>query len=268
MKTTIAVLDEVVEAYRGEYELRNGKYHLKMEGDIPNATELAESKGKIIEFRDHNIQLLKGIATLAGVSEAKDIEPLKTKFAQYEGINLEEYKKMKDQLEEIRKKGVTKGEDVAEIVREQIGIAVDPLRKELETEKAARAEAQKRADNAMLRETIGGKAVKIGAKPNALGFLIGQAEESFIVKDDNVIARDTKFSSKNPGQLLEVDEWLEQAIKDYDFAFAASQGGDPPPTGSKGGPRPGVKQLVNPTPQELGKFSKEIAKGEIQIITK
>lgn len=276
MKTIITTLEEVVEAFRGEYESRNGKYYLKMEGEIPGAVELAESKGKVIEFRDHNIRLLKGIAELAGVSEARDLEPIKTKLAQYEGINPTEHKKMKDQLEEIKKKGISKGDDVAEIVREQIGIAVDPLRKQLEVteatlsaEKTARAEAQKRADSALLREMIGSKATKIGAKANALGFLIGQAEGSFVVKDEKVVARDAKFSVKKPGEPLEIDEWLEGAIKDYDFAFGPSLGGEPAPTGSGlGKPKPGVKQLVNPTPQELGQYSKQIAKGEMQIISK
>lgn len=275
MKTIINTLEEVVEAFRGEYESRNGKYHLKMEGDIPGAVELAEAKGKIIEFRDRNIKLLSGIATLAGVDKTEDLEPLKTKLAQHVEMTTEN-KKMKDQLEEIKKKGITKGDDVAEIVREQIGIAVDPLRKQLETtestlatEKAARADAQKRADSALLRERIGSKATKIGAKANALGFLITQAEETFVIKDEKVVARDTKFSSKKPGEPLEIDEWLEQATKDYDFAFAPSQGGDPPPTGDRlGTPRPGVKQLLNPTPQELGQFAKQIRKGEMQVVSK
>jgi len=282
MKTIIDTLEDVVEAFRGEYESKNGKYHLKMEGEIPGAAELAESKGKVIEFRDRNIKLLSGIALLAGVEKTEDLEPLKTKFAEHKVVTekhkvvVEEHKKMKEQLEEIKKKGITKGDDVEEIVRKQIGIAVDPIRKQLETtettlatEKTARAEAQKRADSALLREKIGTEATKIGAKANALGFLIGQAEESFVVKDEKVVARDSKFSVKKPAEPLEIEEWLEGAIKDYDFAFAPSQGGDPTPTNSgTGTPRPGVKQLVNPTPQELGKYSKEIAKREIQVVNK
>jgi len=282
MKTIINTLEEVVEAFRGEYESKNGKYHLKMEGEIPGATELAESKGKVIEFRDRNIKLLSGIALLAGVEKTEDLEPLKTKLAEHKvvaeehKVATEENKKMKGQLEEIKKKGISKGDDVAELIKEQIGIAVEPLRKQLEvtettlaTEKTARAEVQKRADSALLREMIGSKATKLGARAKALEFLVEQAEESFVVKGEKVVARDSKFSVKKPAEPLEIEEWLEGAVKDYDFAFAPSQGGDPTPTNSgTGTPRPGVKQLVNPTPQELGQYSKQIANKEVQVINK
>lgn len=299
MKTIINALDEVAEPLREEYDLKDGKFHLKMEGIIPNAIDLVEAKRKVAEFRDRNIELLSGIAKLAGVDRTEDLEPLKKKVALYDGVNLEEYRQikekginleeyqqMKEQLEGIKKKGVTKGDDVAEIVKLQVEKAIIPIRKELETEKTAqgvirgeletektaRVEAQKRADNAMLREMISGKATKVGAKSNALGFLIGHAEDSFIVENNKVVAREAKFSQKNPAEPLGVDEWLEQATKDYDFAFGENKGGPHPPNANAElgpvGPKPGVKQLLNPTPQQLGEFSKQIAKGDMQVINK
>jgi len=51
-------------------------------------------------------------------------------------------------------------------------------------------------------------------------------------------------------------------MKEFGFAFAASQGGGAGGgSGNGAGARPGAKQLVNPTPQELGRLKHVSGKG-------
>jgi hypothetical protein len=50
--------------------------------------------------------------------------------------------------------------------------------------------------------------------------------------------------------------------KDNSYAFLPSSGGGSRP--SSGGGATG-KTLVNPSPQDLGKFAKEIASGELKV---
>lgn len=267
MKATVSSLNDVPESLRGEYEERDGKLVLKLEGE-PNgfvpASQLAEANGKVVQFRNSYTGLLKEIATIAGVTEATDLSPIKAKLATFDGINPVEYKELKAKAEEFGKKGLKNADDIKVQITAAIEAAMTPVRQELESEKTARAEAQNRANEALLRQTIGDRYIKAGGKPSALDFMVAESKQDFHVVGNEVKAKDTKFSTVNPGKPLEVDEWLTQATKKYDFAFATSKGGgaDPKP----GDPKAGVKQLVNPTPQELGRYSDEIAKGELQIV--
>jgi hypothetical protein len=265
MKVSVSSLNEVPEALRTEYEERDGKFFLKLEGDPSGYVKASEFKGKVAEFRNRNTELLKGVAELAGVPEAIDLTPIKEKLSKFDGVDPAEYKELKAKAEELKKKGVKTADDIQAKITSAIESAIAPVRQELESEKKARVEAQTKADDALLRQTIGDRYIKAGGKPSALDFIVIQAKNTFRVVDNGLKAKDTKFSSINPGELIEVDEWLSQAMKEYDFAFAPSKGGgaDPKP----GDPKFGVKQLVNPTPQELGRHSKEIREGKLQIVT-
>ena len=58
---------------------------------------------------------------------------------------------------------------------------------------------------------------------------------------------------------------MQNAVKDYSFCFAESNGGSPPGSGGKPGGPPGQKVLRNPDPFELGKHADDIRAGKIRI---
>jgi len=140
------------------------------------------------------------------------------------------------------------------------------LEGKLAAEATARASVQKKADRALLREVIGGKALKAGAQPAALDMLLDKAESVFGVVND-VVAATSAHSTNRPGEKLSVDEWLTAATKEFPFLFKASGGGGSAHRSSPfSGRTGGARELVNPTPQQLGEHGAAISRGEIKVV--
>jgi hypothetical protein len=262
LKTVVSSLSEVPDAMKGEYEAYDGKFRLKLEGDVPGfvkASDLADANGRVVEFRDRNIALLKALGAERPEDAIALIEKLKA-------VDPAEYAKLKEKMAGLEKKGVKSGDDVDARFKEMLEAAIAPLKADLAKSESARNEAQGRADDATLRQSIGEKFIKAGGKPAALDFIVTQARGSFRVVNGEVRAQDGKYSATNPGNTLGVDEWLAGMVKTHDYAFAPSNGG-----GAAGGsgtstsvaPRPGVRQITNPTPQELGRMKYVPGKGMV-----
>jgi hypothetical protein len=84
----------------------------------------------------------------------------------------------------------------------------------------------------------------------------------FVVEDGQVKAKPNQFSAAKPGESIGIDEWLQGQAKENDFAFEPSGGGGASAgNGNGGAPRPGVRRVVNPTPEELGRFKFVAGKG-------
>jgi hypothetical protein len=153
-------------------------------------------------------------------------------------------------------------DDVAKVVQDALTAALKPMQDKLEASEAARAAAQKRSDEAMLRTAVGERFLKVGGKSKALDFIVGQAGNVFVVEDGQVKAKPNQFSAAKPGESIGIDEWLQGQAKENDFAFEPSGGGGASAgNGNGGAPRPGVRRVVNPTPEELGRFKFVAGKG-------
>ncbi len=246
MRAVVESLSDVPEPLHGEYEERDGKFFLKIDGDVPGlvrANDYGDLKQKVALFRDKYTAAMKRASEIAGVDEIDDdLTPLRTT------------------LESLKAKLA----DNPESTQKQIQEAIKPLQEALAAEKAGRIAATERVSKALLRENIGAVLTKGGAHPNALGFLLDQSEKVFEIKDDKVSARDGYFTKE--GKPVTPNDWMETAIKDYDFAFKKSSGGGPIPPNGDPSPAAGAKILRNPTPEQLGANMDDIASGKIQIV--
>jgi hypothetical protein len=256
LKPVVDKIEEVPEAFRGEYEASEGKFRLKLDGELP---EHVADRNKLKEFRDTNIALGKEVAGLkATVERVKDIDP-------------EEYKKAKDRLEALEKRGVKGADDIQATVTAALTefqkTHVDPLRTQLTEAKKKEAAAQEKLNESRYKEVIGSALAKVGAKPDAVDFLVTKAKNTFTVAEGEVKALDGKYSPKNVTEPISVDEWVPTVIKEYPSLFEKSNGG-----GGKGGVGAGGvtgngRQIVNPTPEELGRINpKDLAEGKVQIV--
>jgi len=249
LKATISSLSEVEESLHGEYEERDGKFVLKLDGEIPGfvrADDYGELKQKVVLFRDNYTGLMKRAKEIAGVDEMDDaLTPLRST------------------IESLKSKLAEASTDPnSQSLQEQIQKAIKPLQEKLDRSEAERLTAQERASKALLRENIGAVLTKAGAQPNALGFLLDQSETVFEVKDDKVVARDGHFTEQ--GKPTTPSDWLAAATKEFDFAFKRSSGGGASP--SNGEPAAGSNILRNPTPEQLGAHMDDISSGKIQIV--
>lgn len=195
---------------------------------------------KLAEFRDKNIALMKEIDDLK--AKYKDIDPdtLPTRLAR---------------LAELE--GMTPLERVTELET-----ALTAEKTAHAAEKTAHADTRKRADALIIESAIGDVFSKAGGRPEARGFLVAQAAGPFVVENGQV--KGTKFSPDRAGEPMSVTEWITLQTRANAFCFFNSSGGgaDPKPGGGTGG----AKILRNPTPQELGRYGKEIAAGDMKIV--
>lgn len=257
LPAVVDALDKVPEPARQFYSEASGKFVLNLEGAVPGfapAADLATANGRVVEFRDKNVALLK---------EVEDLRPLKAKF---EGLDPEAARTAIAEVAALKARGVGKPDDISVLIQSAVAAAVKPMQEQMSAGVAATAAANKRADESVLRSFIGEKFVKAGGEVKATDFILGQARDVFVVEDGVVKALPNKYSTAKPGDPLDVDEWLVSAAKDFDFAFKPSGGsGARPSSTSSSFGRGGQTILKDPTPAQLGEFSKEILAGKVRV---
>jgi hypothetical protein len=260
----VDALEAVAEPLRQFYVPKDGKFALDLGGTpagfVP-AADLALANTRLVEFRDNNITLKKTV---------DELTPLKTAF---DGIDPAAARAALAAQEELKKKGITKPDDVT-AMREAIlndvkTTLVKPLQDQLLTITTTAQETQKANDALTLRQFIGEKFGKAGGEPNALNFIVSQAQGVFKVVGGKVVAEAAMFSTDRPGEPLSVDEWLTQQTKSNAFAFKASSGSgaNPTPGGAGGGGNRPAGQLIlkDPTPQQLGTHAADIKAGKMRV---
>jgi hypothetical protein len=213
------------------------------------AADLAAANSRVVEFRDNNVALKK---------QVDELLPLKTK---YEGIDPDAARAALAAQDELKKKGVTKPEDIAAMLDAAVKAAVKPLTEQITSITTTSRETQQRADSMTLRQTLSDKFLKAGGVPEALDFIVSKAAGVFVVDGGTVKAAANKFSTDKPGEPLSIDEWMTSLTKESAFAFKSSAGGGANPLPSGGGPTRPAGQLVlkNPTAQQLGSTRKTSA---------
>lgn len=253
-------LEDVPEATRSFYVQRDGKFHVDLAGApagfVP-AADLAAANGKVVEFRDNNTKLLQEIAPLREIKTTLgDVDP---KIA-VQSVS---------ELAEIKKKGVTKPDDVTKLVQDGISAALKPVQDQLAAITTTAQADKKRADDLFLRQTISDAFTKAGGEPTALDFIVSRTNGTFIVEGGVVKAAANQFSTDKPSEPLSVTEWMARQTKEVAYAFKPSSGGGANPQGGPGGNntqhRAGVTVIKNPTPQQLGEFAADVKAGKVRF---
>ncbi|MGC4083399.1 MAG: hypothetical protein QM736_15140 [Vicinamibacterales bacterium] len=187
---------------------------------------------RVGEFRDKNIALMKDLAKFEG------IDPVAAKAA---------------------------------LARAQSNpeLRVTELEAELARERTARTDAEQKATTGRVRDALRAKALAAGVLPGALDIFLDRAQGSFTMDGDSLKAQPNVFSPGKPGEPLTPDEFIATAIVEVPFLFGRSSGGGAPASrpraeGSGGGGR----DLLNPTPAQLGdpQTAKDIRDGKIRVV--
>jgi hypothetical protein len=228
MKIAVTSLDDVPEALRGEYEEKDGKFYMKLEGEpkgYVKESDLAEANAKLVEFRDNN----RGLKS--------QVDQLKSK---YEGIDLDEYKKLKEKIAELEKRGVKGGEDVTSIVQKAIESAVTPLQKKIEEITEREKEANEALAKRDLESMLTKSGLEAGIAEKAMADYLRRGLEIFRMEEDGPVAMngDTPlFCKDNPTKPLTIDEWAAGLTAEAPHLFKPSKGGGAAPgPGGNGDP--------------------------------
>lgn len=262
LPAVVEKLEDVAEPVRQFYVAKDSKFALDLAGApvgfVP-AADLATANGKVIEFRDNNVKLVK---------EVEELRPIKTAF---EGIDAKTAREAIAAHEELKKRGITKPDDVAalraEILKDVDMTIVKPLREQLTQLTSTSQADRKRADDLTLRTTLGDKFNKAGGELAATDFIVSRAAGVFKVEDGKLVAEANQFSADRPGEPLSVEEWLTRQTKESPFAFKSSSGGGANPITGNGGPSRPAGQLVlkDPTAQQLGQHAGDIKSGKMRV---
>lgn len=184
---------------------------------------------KVAEFRENNIKLTKDLVRFDGidpVAVAADRSAL------------------------------------AELQKAKPDARIAELEAALATEKTARTAAQALADVSVLKSTIADKFLKAGGRASATEFMVAKAKELFTVENGVLVGK--VFDPTRPGEKLTVDGFITMQVKESDFAFLPSSGGGATTSRSSGST--GVKELRNPTANELGAHAAAISRGELKVV--
>ncbi len=242
-------LDALPEAVRALYIEKDGKWTLD---GLVAESDLTTLKTKVGEFRDNNITMAK---------ELEDLRPLKDKF---KDVDPEEYKTLKTKAKQLETQGIKTADDLKAV----IDAAVKPLTDRLDASEKARQTAQQAADDSRFRELVSADATKAGVKAQSLRHVLREAQEKFELKDGTLKPRAGVKHHSDPLKELTTADWLEELARTDDYLFGDSVGGGAAnDTRRGGGGRQGVvKELINPSPEEMGRNMDDIASGKIVVV--
>lgn len=262
MKATLATLDGLSDAVKGEYVQKDGVFVLKVEGDLPglvSSTQVEEANRKVAEFRDTNI------------GHKRKIEELEAKVKSFEGIDPAKYREAMEQLEKLK---ATPPSDDAAKRKAEIDAAVAPLKQtiqEMQDREKKSVEREKAQAAALAREGLKSQitevGVKLGVAEHAIPDFVRRGLDRFQIEDGKPIAKDgdvTVYSKSRPAEPLSLVEWGEGLQKEAPHLFKASTGGGA--TGGSGGPGP--TRTVGQTDLNAIKDNlSAIAKGQVTVET-
>jgi hypothetical protein len=254
MRTILENLDDLPEALHKEYEEKDGKFYLKLEGDEPNgyvkASLLADANGRLVEFRENN----RGLA-------AEKTE-LTAKLAALNGLDPEEHKRMKVRIAELEKKGVKGADDLGVKIQEAVTAAVNPLQQQLTDITKREQDAQTKLLQRDLENTLTKAGISAGVEEKAIPDYLRRGMEVFSLEDGKPVAKNGTtpiYSTANPDQPLSVGEWATGLVKEAPHLFKPTKGG-----GADGGPG-GPLRGATISRDSFGDNLEAIAKGKVTV---
>jgi hypothetical protein len=262
MKAVFDTIEAVPEPIRGEYESRDGKFVLKIDGDHPALTgAVADANKKLGEFRDNNVKILKAIG-------ADSFDDAFRKIETFKSVDPAEYRKAKDRLEELEKKsGVRDSGDIAALVARELETHVKPLQaKVLELEGREKA-AKDRFSRKSLENSLQSAAMKAGVDEKAVSDFVYRGLQVFTAEEDgNVIAKRADgspvFSKRKAGAALTPDEWALDLAEEAPHLFKKSTGGG---AGGGRGSSTTDRWVDGTSAMEIGKNLEDIASGRAKV---
>ena len=188
-------LDESVQAF---YKKDGDSYVLQAEGVV--------TKDKLDEFRENNIEL-------------------KNKLAEFDGLSVDEFKSMKQELKEIKMSGMGDDEKL-DVLKSDYEAKLETARAEVENAQNQISELQNVNNQTISKFEIQGAAQKAFSehkiRPEAQEHLMNSINSKFTIKDGVVVAMDgDKIVAGSNGNLT-VSEYI--ANQD-DFLKIPSSGG-------------------------------------------
>jgi hypothetical protein len=255
MLPVVNSLDNVPEPLREAYvQAADGKYHLDLDGLPPNAVD----KGKLDEFRNNNVALLK------------QLEDFKAKYGD---VDMEEYNRIKEEQRKLKDKELIDAGKIDELLAQR----TEAMRRDFEAQRtklldnstAYQTQAEKanqRLSEVLVETEVMKNVGSVGVLRSGANFdVLQRAKSVWSVQDGQLRAMegDTPIYGKDGKNPLTVTEWCQGLAETAPYLFESSQG-----SGSKGGKPnnggPSMKYISRSDPN-YGKSLEKIASGELEV---
>ena len=249
MKPVVDKIEDVSEPLRGEYEAKDGKYVLKVDGDASaHPAFLADAHQKVAEFRTNNTDLLKRRSEL------------ETALKAFDGVDPAEYRTLKAKVADLEKKGVKDGGDVAKLIEG----ALAPVLEKLKTFETREAVARTALADKSIEAALLSAGLQAGVQETALPDFVARGKRTFVADGDQIVAKNggtPVFSKKRPGEFLDVTEWAEGLQAEAPHLYKPSKGGGTTPGSGTG--VPAAKGTWDGTDASFLANVKDIAAGKV-----
>lgn len=226
LKAILASLDGLDEATKALYTKgEDGKYHLDVEGMV--------GKSKLDEFREKNVQM------------AKELQTLKDKLAQFDGIDLKKYQELVQSFENDTERKLIKEGKIDEVFQMRLAKLQQSYEEKLKAKDTQIAQLTKERDSATQdRDTHIvtselSRAItdpESGFHPNADRIIQDQVLKNFKYRDGKVVRVNAEgaivFGEK--GEPATIGEFLTEIAKDHPYLVKSSSGGG---ASNNGGPK-------------------------------
>lgn len=246
LPAVVESLDKLPEAIRSEYEQRDGKYVLRVEGELPGFVP----KGRHDEFRENNLKL------------TRELEEARKAVERYTGIDPEKARDALTRLQQIEEKKLIDAGQIDELVAKKTERLVSErdsriaeLTRGFDQQKNRAADLEAELSRHIVGQSITEPALtKHKIQPAALGMVAKLAELGdpngvrWALDDQRrpvaVTADGQKvFSRKDQTQPLGIDEWLEGVIAAFPAIVPPSTGGGARGATAGGGPTADLSAL-------------------------
>lgn len=232
------------------YEAKDGKFVLKVEGDLPGFITPAaaeELRNEVKQFRTTNI----GLQTKASQLEAQ----VKT----FEGIDPAEHRALKEKLAGFEGKGAKDPSDIDA----RIAAALKPIADKLEKSEQLRAESDKKLGEKEVETELNRVGVASGVAKTAMADFLSRGKAIWKHKDGKVVAfdGDTPLFGEKGGPLT-LEEWATSLTTVAPHLFKPSGGGGAQPGAGASG---AGKTITGVDPLEFGQNLEAIAKGTVVV---
>jgi hypothetical protein len=240
-RLTKAEHDALPEPLKEHYAEKDGSFVLQAEG-LPDPAAFNE-------FRENNRRMKIELETLR--ERYKDVDP-------------EEFRRLRTELDALKKK--PPGDDVkeAELKWEK---RLHTLETKLQTAEAEKTALAEKADQQAFDTSVKDVAAKAGVQADYLEDVLARARRTgFRLVEGTVKALkgDEPLRDEETGKPVTLDGFVK-ALPGAFFGRTSGTRPDPNTRSGGGGLNGQVKVLMDPTPLEMGRQADKIAKGEVEV---
>ncbi|HYF36195.1 MAG TPA: hypothetical protein VD994_12955 [Prosthecobacter sp.] len=193
---------EVPAEHSALYVERDGAFVLDVEGAV--------AKERLDEFRNNNTTLKQQLDALQ---------------ASVNGVDLAKAKELLKKQQELDDANLVKSGDIDKIVQNRLA----PFQQQLEAEKAAKAEVEKRLADVQINQAALAAGAKRGLRATAHADLLFRVKSAFRIVNGATVAFEadgkTMRYSKDGVTPLTLDEWVEGLATEAPHLFESSSGG-------------------------------------------